>query len=389
MLTLTTQLARQLLLNLQGLGKTPSGARDIRSFATTVESLGMVQLDSIGVVARAHHHILWSRHNAYRPRSYDQLLNRQRQVFEHFTHDAAILPMKLYPYWQLQRNRRSERFMGGEWGKQIAGKKLQQSILKRIENEGPVCSRDFKGKADKSKHAWMRPPHKIALDYLWLKGELSVCHRQNFTKFYDLTERVIPESVRSQTKSDEEQIHHLCTMALERLGFASAGDIQRFWDAVTLEEVKHWIAENPDSVRAANLEYIDGSTHEVYTLADIKSHLDSLTPTTKRLRIISPFDPVVRDRTRLLRLFGFDFRIEIYTPPDQRKYGYYVFPVIEGEKFVARLEARKNLKTDTLDLMNVWWEPGVRESKARNEKLDRELSKLAGLAGVSEVRVVS
>jgi len=279
--------------------------------------------------------------------------------------------------------------MGGEWGKQIAGKKLQQSILKRIENEGPVCSRDFKGKADKSKHAWMRPPHKIALDYLWLKGELSVCHRQNFTKFYDLTERVIPESVRSQTKSDEEQIHHLCTMALERLGFASAGDIQRFWDAVTLEEVKHWIAENPDSVRAANLEYIDGSTHEVYTLADIKSHLDSLTPTTKRLRIISPFDPVVRDRTRLLRLFGFDFRIEIYTPPDQRKYGYYVFPVIEGEKFVARLEARKNLKTDTLDLMNVWWEPGVRESKARNEKLDRELSKLAGLAGVSEVRVVS
>lgn len=345
----------------------------------------MVQLDSIGVVARAHHHILWSRHNAYRPRSYDQLLTRQRRVFEHFTHDAAILPMNLYPYWQLQCKRRATRYERSDWGKEMANVEGQYAIMKRIESEGPICSRDFSGKADKSKHAWMRPPHKLALDYLWLKGELSVCHRNNFIKYYDLTERVIPESFRTQIKTDAEQIHHLCTLALEKLGFASAGEIQRFWDAMSLDEVKQWIDQHPNSVQAINVENIDGSSRDVYARPDIETFLESLEPATKRLRIISPFDPVVRDRNRLSRLFGFDFRIEIYTPADQRKYGYYVFPVLEGDKFVGRLEARKNTKTDSLDLINLWWEPGVRSSKARDAKLDRELCRLARLAGVSDV----
>ena len=131
MLTLTSQSARQLLLDLQGLGKPPSGARGIGSFAATVDSLGMVQLDSIDVLVRAHHHILWSRHNAYRARSYDQLLTRQRRVFEHFTHDAAILPMDLYPYWQRQSKRRAERYERSDWGKEMASIETQYSILKR------------------------------------------------------------------------------------------------------------------------------------------------------------------------------------------------------------------------------------------------------------------
>ena len=385
MLTLTSQSARQLLLDLQGLGKPPSGARDVGSFAATVESLGMVQLDSIDVLVRAHHHILWSRHTAYRSRSYDQLLTRQRRVFEHFTHDAAILPMDLYPYWQRQSKRRAERYERSDWGKEMASIETQYSILKRIESEGPVCSRDFTGQADKSKHAWMRPPHKLALDYLWLKGELSVSHRDKFIKYYDLTERVIPEFFRVQNKSDAEQINHLCSLALDKLGFASAGEIQRFWDAMSLSEVKRWIDQHPESVQEIKLKHIDGSTHNVYARPDIEACLDSLEPTTKRLRIVSPFDPIVRDRNRLSRLFGFDFRIEIYTPAKQRKYGYYVFPVLEGNRFVGRVEVRKNIKADSLDLLNVWWEPAVRSSKARDAKLDRELVRLARLVGVSEV----
>ena len=231
----------------------------------------------------------------------------------------------------------------------------------------------------------MRPPHKLALDYLWLKGELSVSHRDKFIKYYDLTERVIPESFRVQNKSDAEQINHLCTLALDKLGFATAGEIQRFWDAMSLSEVKRWIDQHPESVQEIKLEHIDGSTREVYARPDIEAHLESLEPTTKRLRIISPFDPIVRDRNRLSRLFGFDFRIEIYTPAKQRKYGYYVFPVLEGNRFVGRVEVRKNTKADTLDLLNVWWEPAVRSSKARDAKLDRELVRLARLVGVSEV----
>ena len=123
----------------------------------------------------------------------------------------------------------------------------------------------------------------------------------------------------------------------------------------------------------------------MYARPDIEACLESLVSTTTRLRIISPFDPIVRDRNRLSRLFGFDFRIEIYTPAKQRKYGYYVFPVLEGTRFVGRVEVRKNIKADSLDLLNVWWEPAVRSSKARDAKLNRELVRLARLAGVGEV----
>jgi len=379
--------ARHLWLNKQYMSDPPCGKRGAQHFAARVEALGMVQLDSIGVLARAHHHILWSRQSAYRTGAFDQLMQGTRSVFEHFSHDAVILPISTYPYWQRQRIRRSQAYCRGTLGREMADRKTQQQIVDRIEKFGPVCSRDFaepgRNSANKSVHAWMRPAHKLALDYLWLSGTLSVSHRVKFNKYYDLTERVIPANFREQQYSDQEQINWLCESALDRLGFASAMEIQRFWEACDLSEVQAWIRKKKQSLVQVEVEGADGMSTTAYALKRIEAQLDALEKPCQRIRIVNPFDPVVRDRDRLKRLFGIDYRIEIYTPASKRKYGYYVYPILEADKFVGRIDVRADRKNDVLSTRAWWLEPGFKASQGRIEGVERELRRLAKLANVS------
>lgn len=386
-LSLSNKQARHLWLSLQSMSAPPCGKRQSAAFAQRIESLGMVQLDSIGIVSRAHHHILWSRQSAYRSAAYDTLLQTNRDVFEHFSHDAVILPMSTYPYWQRQHKRRSTQYSNAVWGKEMADKKTRNKIIDHIANHGAVCSRDFtkvnSKPANRSAHAWARPAHKLALDYLWLEGTLSVSHRKNFTKFYDLTERVIPAKYRESTIPEQEQINWLCESAIQRLGFASASEIQKFWEACSLNEVQAWL-KNP-SIDITQVSYLDshGEPIEAYAIADIEEHLERVRNPSSRIRIVSPFDPIVRDRARVKRLFDFEYRIEIYTPQAKRKFGYYVYPIVEGDRFVGRIEVRANRKTDTLDTYAWWLEPKVKPTTARINKLVKELERLSKLAGVS------
>ncbi len=388
-LTITNKQARLLWLATQGLGTAPCGKRHTAAFADRVQALGMVQLDSIGVLARAHHHILWSRQSAYRPTAYDQLLQKQRAVFEHFSHDAVILPMSTYPYWQRQHQRCAQRYQRSGWGKEMANVKIQRQIIDYIERNGAVCSRDFseqqQGPVDRSTHAWMRPPHKLALDYLWLNGTLSVSHRKNFIKYYDLSERIIPPKLRNRKLTTRMQVNWLCESAVQRMGFANAREIQRFWDACDLTEVKTWLTK--PSIPIMPIDYLDyqGNTVSAYASVDIESTLTTLARPTQRIRIISPFDPAIRDRDRLKRLFGFDYRIEIYTPAAKRRYGYYVYPMLEGDRLIGRIDVRANRQTDSLDVRAWWLETSVKPSTMRQEKITSELQRLAKLAGVTHV----
>lgn len=384
---LSNKEARNLWLTLQGMSQNPCGKRHSAVFSNRVESLGMVQLDSIGILSRAHHHILWSRQSAYRPAAYNRMLKRDRTVFEHFSHDAVILPIEAYPYWRRQQQRRSAAYLRGTLGREMADKKTRQAIIGQITDQGPICSRDLSNthntQVDRSKHAWMRPAHKLALDYLWLSGTLSVSHRQNFTKYYDLTERVIPAELRRKRISEQSQIKWLCESALSRLGFASAIEIQRFWDACDLSEVQAWL--NRPSMPLTRITYRDYQNNpvEAYAPEGVASLVSSLAPASSRIRIVSPFDPIARDRERLKRLFGYDYRIEIYTPEAKRKYGYYVYPLLEADRYIGRMDVRANKDKDTLDIRAWWLEKGIKPTAARVEKIQRELGRLAKLAGVS------
>ena len=386
-ISLNNQQARHLWLHLQGLLLAPiDGETDKQSILATVQQLGMVQLDSVPNIVRAHHHILWSRHSRYREQHYNELLGYSPAVFEHFSHDAAILPLDLYPYWHRQHQSRSSAFTRGTLGEQLPDGKVRKQLLALIRKQGPMCSRDFASiytePADKSRHAWMRPPHKQALEYLWLKGDLCVSHRKIFTKYYDLAERILPVKIKQAPLDVDTQIDALCTSALHRLGFGSARNIQAFYDACTLEEVKLWLKKHPNKHCVVTVETHDGNTLELFARADIEDVLDKLPPPAGRMRIINPFDPVVRDRQKLRWLFGMDYKIEIYVPAAKRRYGYYVYPLIENAKTIGRIDVSADRQGHALVVKNWWLEPGIKTSQRRTAGLRSELKRMARLANV-------
>ncbi|MDQ2091727.1 winged helix-turn-helix domain-containing protein [Marimonas arenosa] len=374
--------ARWLWLEAQGLAGTPAGPLDLPRL---IHDLGMVQLDTIRVIARAHHHILWSRNQNYREPMLGKLL-KARGIFEHFTHDASVLPMSFLPYWQRQFQRRAERIREAGWWKGMPDAAGRAEIKARIEREGPLSTHAFDTKVEGSKNMWQRPPHKLALDYMWYAGELATSHRENFAKFYDLGERVFPADLRQMEVAENAQIDWLCRAALARIGFGTPGEIQRFWDAMSAAEVKAWIAANRAGLVPVEIEGADRSVTKGWALPDIEARLARLEKPTSRLRILNPFDPVIRDRARLSRLFGFDYRVEMFVPAAKRRWGYYIYPLLEGDRFVGRIEARADRTSGVLVHDMTWVEPGVRWTPARQGKLDAELARIARLAGVEEIQ---
>ncbi len=373
--------ARRLWLATNGLATAPTGPLDV---VRLIEALGFVQLDTIQVVSRAHHHILWSRNQNYRERMLNPLLAKRRAVFEHFTHDASVLPMTFLPMWQRQFRRLRKRIEDKAWYSTMLDADGRAAIKARIAREGALSTHAFDTRIDGPKTMWARPPHKLALDYMWYSGELATCYRDGFTKYYNLAERVFPENLRAQTHADATQVDWLCRAALDRIGIGTLGDVQRFWAATDPREVRDWAGSAHDLV-PVQVQGADGVFSDALAAPDIEARLAGLAPATSRLRILNPFDPAIRDRLRLQRLFGFEYRVEMFVPAAQRKWGYYVYPLLEGDRFVGRLEAKADRAAGTLSVLNLWPEPGVAWTPNRAAKLEAELARLARLAGVERV----
>ena len=377
-LKIDNRTARGLWLTSHGLAQAPTGPLDTLAL---IQNLGFVQLDTIQVVSRAHHHILWSRNQNYREHMLDPLLRDKRQVFEHFTHDASVLPMAFLPMWQRQFQRKKEKVGRSNWFGRHLDPDLIQEVLRRVTEEGPLSTQAFKTKVNTTKAMWQRPPHKMVLDYLWYSGELATSHRQGFTKFYDLAERVFPQD--RPVLSDAEQVAQLCDTALDRLGFGTLTEIRKFWDAVDAPEAKAW-AEIRQPIEV-ELQSADGSWTKAFACPDIEVRIAALKGPTSRLRILNPFDPAIRDRVRLSRLFGFNYTVEMFVPADKRQWGYYVYPLLEGNRFVGRIEAKGDRKTGCLALSNYWLETDRLKTSTRHDKLAAELTRLSKLAGLAQV----
>lgn len=374
--------ARRLWLNLQGLAQAPTGNVAILEI---IKKLGFVQLDSIRNVTRAHHHILWSRNQSYREPIIEHLLAKERSIFEHFTHDASVLPMEYYPMWTRQFTRLEAHVSRSTAYREAKQNGDHDAIKKRIQTEGPLSTHAFDSKILGKKEMWDRPPHKRALDHMWYAGELATSHRSNFIKYYDLRERVIPQQHLTGNSTDLDQLDWLCRNALNRLGFAMAGEIARFWGAASAAEVKRWLEGVSDQLVTVEIETAAGARVKCFAPSNIEVLLNDVTPPTSRLRIINPFDPVARDRDRLLRLFDVDYRIEIFVPPAKRKWGYYVYLLLEGDRFVGRIELKSDRKKGALQVKKLWAENGVIWTNARAEKLEAELGRLALLVDAKSI----
>ncbi len=375
--------ARHLALQLQGLSEPPRRKLDQAGLLQRIEELGFVQLDSISTVERAHHMILFSRNETYRQDQLKTAHDGARLLFENWTHDAAVIPMAFYPYWNRRFQRSApvikekyERWHGVDFGPDIA------KVLGRIENDGAISSRAFAEKRNGTAGGWWNwHGGKIALEFLWRTGRIAVARRDSFQKVYDLTSRIVPAHLHAALPDHDDFVDWHCRTALHRLGFASPGDIARFWDALSIEEARAWCAITP--LPAVTIDSADGSPpRRLVARPDIEALLAGIQPPPPRLRALSPFDPLIRDRKRLSWLFGFDYRIEVFVPAAQRRYGYYVFPLLEGDGLIGRLDMKADRAARVLRVTGLWLEPGIRLAAGRRARLDAELGRICRLAGL-------
>jgi len=384
---LSNKTARRIFLAKQGLSASPVRALTKLDLLQLIHDLGFVQIDSISTVERAHNQILFSRNQTFRKEHLRQLLEDDRTLFEHWTHDAAILPCAFYPYWK-HKFRRSEAPMRKRWAKWHGDdfdKAFDETYTRIVEN-GAVLAREVKDADHKSGGWWQWHPSKKALEFFWHTGKLAISGRQNFQKIYDLSERVIPADQLATDLSHEEFIDWACRSALERLGFATHGEIAAFWDLVSPDEARSWVSAHRDKLEEIEIECEGGGKpRPSVALMGLSPNIADWPEPPGRIRVLSPFDPLLRDRNRAERLFGFRYRIEVFVPEPKREYGYYVFPLLEGDRMIGRIDMKADRKFGTLNVTRLWLEPKVRASAGRMAKLDAELARVARFAGVSDI----
>ena len=382
--------ARRLFISLHGLSEPLHRKLTDVELAMRIEQIGFVQIDSVNTVERAHHMILHARNRTYRPEQMARLLEKDRLLFENWTHDASAIPTKFYPYWGC-RFRQNSAKLRERWRKfrRPGFEEAIASVLARISDDGPVMARDLGD--DKPKNAdgwWDWHPSKTALEFLWRTGVLAVCRREGFQKVYDLTERVIPEKYRACQPNKIETIDWLCRAALERLGFATAGEIANYWETVSKPEAQQWCRANlGNGLREIEIECTETDKPCcVFAFDDVVDRVEDAPDPLPVLRILSPFDPMIRDRQRANRLFGFDYRIEIFVPAHKRQYGYYVFPIMEGDRFVGRIDIKHRRQEDgSLHVTGLWPERKIKFGRVRQRALETALEQLRRFCGAGAV----
>ncbi len=312
-----------------------------------IEHLGYIQIDTISVVERAHHHTCWNRLKNYTPALLDQAV-ADRQVFEYWSHAAAYLPMRDYRF-SLPRK---QAFINGEkhWYKKDA--KQMKYVYHRIKAEGALQASDFDQQRNTRDHAWGGlKPAKMALEQLFMQGELMISKRNGFQKVFDLTERVLPVNVERSMPSSVEYHDHLIETYLQANGIGTAAEI-----AYLRKGLGALIKQRCDElVEEKNLIVLDVGGKSYFALAGFEQVLLNKV-SRRKVKILSPFDNLVIQRQRMRELFNFDYQIECYVPAKKRKHGYFVLPILGGQEFIGRMDAKIDRKTKLLTISKLFFE---------------------------------
>ena len=343
------KLIRRTALNAQGLLQMQPFGRGLAGANRAINHIGYVQIDSISVVERAHHHVLHSRVPGFKPGMTDQLL-QERQIFEYWSHAAAFLPIADFrfslPYKEAIKNGQTH------WNRN-PDRTLMAELLQRIQGEGPLRSRDLDVKNQKRAGWWDWKPTKKALEQLYMEGDLMVSGREGFQKTYDLTERVLSSDVDTRMPSLEEFSTHMLDQQLRCQGVVSLkGLTYQRRNAGLRQAMKNLVS---DRVAQGELEQVRLPGGEVYIVE--KGALDQPLPRfNKRLLILSPFDNSLIQRDRLKALFQYNYQIECYLPAGKRRFGYFCLPLLFGDEFVGRMDCKVHRKTRHFEIKSLYFE---------------------------------
>jgi uncharacterized protein YcaQ len=216
---------------------------------------------------------------------------------------------------------------------------------------------------------------------------LAIRGRDRFQKIYDLTERVFPNFHAQPAPNEGAHVEWACSTALERLGIATPAEVAAYFDAITIAQAAQWskMAVREGRISPVLVESEIGLPRKAFALHDWQRRVRRASEAPDRIRPLAPFDPIIRDRKRALRLFGFDYRFEAFVPAPKRKYGYYVLPLLERDRLVGRLDARTDRDASALVVERLWWEPKIKPTRERQRKLSAGLAVLARQIGVEQI----
>lgn len=356
----------------------PSGRVDLRHLRKAVASIGVLQIDSVNVVARAHRLTLFSRLGDYDPGLIERALVEKRELFEYWAHAASLIPVQ---DWPLYRYRMED---AGRWGRYERLEREHPGYAERILGEvgerGPLTVADLVEPGERAGSWWGWSNGKVALEWLFAGGKVTVSHRRNFTRYYDLPERVIPEEILALPVPDMGEAHRILLLKAARsMGVATVKDLADY----------HRI--NAGQARPVVDGLVDGGLLERVRVEgwedDAFVPAGSIVPRHVESRaLLCPFDSLIWFRDRAERLFGFHYRIEIYTPAPKRVYGYYVFPFLLGDDLVARVDLKADRAEGVLRVRGAYLEDG-RDAARVAAALAIELAEMAAWLGMGEVSV--
>ncbi|QZY30029.1 winged helix-turn-helix domain-containing protein [Nocardioides coralli] len=391
MIELSKAEARRVALAAQGFLDPPHAVPTLRTLARTLERTSVLQVDSVNVLARAHLMPLYSRMGPYDPALLERAASgrERRRLVEYWAHVQALMPVDLWPAMQFRRDHyRAQR---GKWGF-TADARLEPAVLQAVRDRGPVTARqldaEFSGPRTREHWGWNWSDARQVLDYLYLVGDVAIAGRSpQFEVRYDVPERVLPRRVlEAPTPSPQESARALVRRAARSHGVGSGPCLADYfrmrWQPGNGEaNAREAVA---DLVEAGELEEVrvEGWRRPAWL------HASARRPRSVRARaLLSPFDPLVWERTRTETLFDFHYRIEIYVPRPQRRFGYYVLPFLLGERIVARVDLKADRATGRLLVPAAFAEQHAPEETAA--QLAAELRSLAGWLGLDEVEVGS
>jgi uncharacterized protein YcaQ len=353
--------ARWLAVDAQGLARPrPAGPIRKRHLRSTIAALGQLQLDAINVVQRTQFLVLFSRVGAYDVGLLHDLTGPGGDLFEYWGHAVALLPAAHYPLfrWRMEqsgtygesptRTARREAF-------RRANAEYIDTVFREVRDRGPLTAGQLADPRRRDGEWWDRRSFgRVTLEYLFMRGELAGWRTASFERVYDLPERVIPDAVLAlPTPPADEAQRQLLRLAARSLGVATMRDLAGYY-VINPKVARLRVAELVEEGEFVEVS-VDGWTEAGYALPNARPKR----PTRAAATLLSPFDSLIWDRSRALRLFGFDYRIEVYVPEPERKHGYFVLPLLLGDQLVARFDLKADRKPSVLQVRGSYVEPGV------------------------------
>lgn len=375
--------ARARIVFAQGLGSEGNrfGAGKDGTLAA-LEHLSYVQIDTISVVERAHHHVLHTRVGDYQPRFLHELVSKDKTAFEYWSHAAAFLPMTDYRFSLLRKKRYADGL--AHWFVPTREHKKQRKIiLERLRAEGPLQIKDFE-RPTGAKTGWFEhTPAKQMFEQLFMEGVVMIRERKGFHKIYDLTERVLPSHVNTDLPTDEENAMYLIRAGLKTLSLANYKELSYARRLYFKTPIKKALQKMLKSGEISPIQ-VEGLDSDYYTFTENLNHTPEFAP-INTVQVLSPFDSFVIQRQRMQNFFDFNYQIECYVPEPKRKYGYFALPLLYRNQLIGLIDAKAHRGRKLFKVNSVFLRRHFRDDSGFREKLKMDLENFSLFNGCEKI----